>query len=155
MAAEIAMAPEERAALVGRTLDVLPGVLHLLAQASVEVSGEEPLTLTQVRLLRLLDAGARLTSELALRLGVSASTVSAAVDGLVRRGLVARVPSAEDRRTVPLEVTEAGAAAVRAARIRQERVLAGLFAALSPDERRALAEGMQALGRALETGGGP
>lgn len=155
MAAEIAMAAEERAALVGRTLDVLPGVLHLLAQASVEVSGEEPLTLTQVRLLRLLDAGARLTSELALRLDVSASTVSAAVDGLVRRGLVARVPSAEDRRTVPLEVTEAGAAAVRAARIRQERVLAGLFAALNPGERRALAEGMQALGRALETGAGP
>lgn len=154
MVAPLALPAAEDRTLVGCTLDVLPGVLHRLAQASVDGS-EEPLTLTQVRLLRLLDGGARLTSELALRVGVSASTVSAAVDGLVRRGLVARVPSARDRRTVPLQVTEAGAAAVRAARARQERVLAGLFETLTAAERRALGQGLRALGRALESGPDP
>lgn len=140
---------DQDAALVARTLDVLPGVIHLLAQASAEAYGEEPLTLTQVRLLRCLEAGSRLTSELAARLGLSASTVSAGVDGLVRRGLVERVPAAEDRRTVPLRVTLAGEGAVQAARQRQERALTALFAALSPEERSALRRGMTALGRAL------
>jgi DNA-binding MarR family transcriptional regulator len=153
MVADIATPVDRQEPLVARTLDVLPGVIHLLAQASAEAYGEEPLTLTQVRLLRCLEAGSRLTSELASRLGVSASTVSAAVDGLVRRGLIERVPSSEDRRTMPLRVTEAGEGAVAAARQRQERALAGLVAALTPGERRALGRGIAALGRALEAGG--
>ena len=137
-------------AAVARLREVLPGIYRLLAQASLDdAEGEEPLTLTQQRLLGRLAEGCRLTSELAERLGLSPSTVSAVVDGLVRRGLVERLPPGVDRRTTPLRATPAGAAAAAAARRRQDRALAELLAHLSPAELQALGSGLAGLRRAL------
>jgi len=49
-------------------------------------------------------------SDYAARTGRSASRMTRVVDGLVARGLVVRVPGS-DRRTLMLELTEAGRAA--------------------------------------------
>jgi DNA-binding MarR family transcriptional regulator len=134
-------------------LDVLPRIVRVLTHASTtSAPGEEPLTLTQFRLLRELALGPLLTGELAARLDVTAATVSAAIDGLVRRGMIERLPSAGDRRMIPLRRSPAGAAAAVAARERQGQALSALFASMSPDALGQLSAGLRALGRALDDG---
>lgn len=75
------------------------------------------LTVPQFRCLALLrrNPGCGL-GELAERIGLSDPSMSKLVDGLVRRGLVARAPGLDDRRRVALALTEAGAGLLAAAR---------------------------------------
>jgi DNA-binding MarR family transcriptional regulator len=133
---------------VGLALDVLPGMVRLLQQAAA--GDGEGLTLTQIRLLKHIAGGCALTSELAERLEVTPATVSGAIDALVRRGLVERLPSGGDRRAVPLRVTSDGHAALDAGRARQEAALAELLAGLRPRERWGLALGLRGVQRAIE-----
>lgn len=66
-------------------------------------------TLPQFRTLVVLAArGARRTQDIAEELQVNPSTGSRMVDRLVRKGLVRRVRSDDDRRTVELRLTKAG-----------------------------------------------
>ena len=148
------MGEEDRAPVVVATaLEVLPVVLRLLRQAAA--GGDAALTLTQFRLLKLLGGGAAGTTQLAAALEVTPATVSAAVAGLVRRGLVERLAGGSDRRTVPLGRTVAGDVAVAAARTRQQAVLVELAARLRPAERRALAVALRGLARLLAPPGDP
>ena len=62
-----------------------------LAKVAGTALVEADLTLPQYRVLVFLDAGERPASHVAALLGVAPSTVTAAVDGLVARGLVASV----------------------------------------------------------------
>jgi DNA-binding MarR family transcriptional regulator len=131
-------------------LEVLPRIVRLLTLASANPGpGPEPLTLTQFRLLKHLGEGPLMTTVLAARLEVTPATVSAAIDGLVRRGMVERLPSTGDRRAVPLRCTPDGHAALEAARARQHAALSRLFSALSPQETRELADGLRAVRRVL------
>jgi DNA-binding MarR family transcriptional regulator len=125
-------------------LDVLPRLVRRLAEVSTG-DPTQPLTLSQVRLLKRVAAGCRLMSELAGDLDVAPPTVSAAVDGLVRRGLLLRQGGAADRRTVPLVLTAAGEAALAAAQARQVRALTDMFAHLDEGARQALGVGLRAL----------
>lgn len=68
------------------------------------------LTSAQYRALVQLGEGAEASSSLAAKLAVSRPSVTAVVEGLVQRGLVARQQSAADRRWVSVELTEAGRA---------------------------------------------
>lgn len=69
------------------------------------------LTLPQLRVLLQVRRTPGITiGRLAGQLGVTVSTVSGLVTKLVDRGLVVRTPSAQDRRQLPLQVTETGAA---------------------------------------------
>jgi long-chain acyl-CoA synthetase len=73
------------------------------------------LTLAQFRVLSLVAGGDERSSLLAERLAVAKPTITAVVDGLVERGLVAREAVAGDRRSLRLTLTKQGAAALRAA----------------------------------------
>lgn len=79
-------------------------------------------------------------SELAADLGMAPASITARVDGLLRRDFVRRIPSAVDRRRVDVELTDAG----RAAWLRAMDVVGGeehrLLGALTPDERRLLSD---------------
>jgi DNA-binding MarR family transcriptional regulator len=66
------------------------------------------LTLPQYRLLAMVATGDRQASQLAGRLALSKPTITAVVDGLVERGLLARSEVAGDRRAVHLSLTSAG-----------------------------------------------
>ncbi len=137
-----------RSGTVARALEVLPGMVRVLQQAAA--GGGEGLTLTQIRLLKHIAGGCTLTCDLADRLEVTPATVSGAIDGLVRRGLVERLPSGADRRAVPLGVTREGRGALDAGRARQEAALAALLADLRPREVWGLALGLRGIQRALE-----
>jgi long-chain acyl-CoA synthetase len=87
----------------------------------------------QYRILILLSDGSTMSSALASRLAVSPPSVSSVVDGLVNRGLVKRRHGEDDRRRVPLELTDEGreilARADREVDVRLADLLANLGAA--------------------------
>src|SRR5882672_10949506 len=87
--------------------------LALAARSLERAAGD--LTLAQYRVLAFVAAGHERSSIVAEGLALAKPTVTATVDWLVERGLVAREAVAGDRRSVRLAVTRAGAAALRAA----------------------------------------
>ena len=66
------------------------------------------LTLPQFRLLAMVALGGERSTALAGRLSLSKPTITAAVDGLVERGLVTREMVEGDRRAVKVEITAGG-----------------------------------------------
>jgi long-chain acyl-CoA synthetase len=72
------------------------------------------LTLPQYRLLVMVAGGDQRASKLAGRLALSKPTVTAAVDGLVERGLLIRSEVPCDRRAVDLSLTDEGRRALAA-----------------------------------------
>jgi DNA-binding MarR family transcriptional regulator len=73
------------------------------------------LSLSQYRVLWLLDAGPTISSALAERLAVRPPSVTAVVDGLVGRGLVERRHGEDDRRQVSHTLTDQGRLVLAAA----------------------------------------
>jgi DNA-binding MarR family transcriptional regulator len=91
------------------------GPVDGLAQLSFLVLGtlerraaEHDVSLVQTRLLGVLRDRRPTMQELAKLLGLDKSSVSGLVDRAERRGLVARVPSAADRRSVLVSLTDSG-----------------------------------------------
>ena len=139
--------PQELARL---GLDVLPRLMRLVAAAAGHREGEGLMGLTQFRVLKRLASRPWLGSELAQELRVSPPTISAAIDSLVRKGLVERGETAEDRRMVPLRLTPAGVRCFQATQARALAELAQVMERIQPDDRAALARGLQAVARAME-----
>jgi DNA-binding MarR family transcriptional regulator len=112
--------------------------LHAGTAASERVVG---LSSAQLFVLRQLHAEPEQSlGDIARRTRTTQSSVSEVVGRLVKRGLVAREPSARDRRRAVLTLTAAGAAVVATApETVQERLVAG-FGRLDPAAQRALAE---------------
>ncbi len=86
-----------------------------LAQLAFVVHGilerraaEHDVSIIQVRLLGVLRDRLPTMNELGKLLGLDKSSVSGLVDRAERRGLVARSPSAEDRRAVRVSLTDRG-----------------------------------------------
>jgi DNA-binding MarR family transcriptional regulator len=129
----------------GQALDVVMTLVRLLR----DTAAAGGLSLTDVRLLKRLAERVRTASDLAADLDLTAATVSVALDGLVRRGLVERRDPGDDRRSVPLAATSAGRAILDAARGRQIEALGALVAGLRPAERRALRVALSGLARVL------
>jgi DNA-binding MarR family transcriptional regulator len=71
--------------------------------------------------------------------------------GLAERGLVDRIPCEDDRRVVRLELTPAGRRVLDRAHSRRNAWLAKRFAALTDDERVALAEAITVIERVGRT----
>lgn len=85
---------------------------------------------------------------LAGHLGVGTSTLSEAIDGLVRRGFVQRRRHEDDRRKVDFMVTEAGLDALSTGSPLDPESLREALDLLDPNERRQAVEGMSLLARA-------
>jgi DNA-binding MarR family transcriptional regulator len=87
--------------------------------------------------------------ELAARERVSPPAMTKHVDRLERDGLVARTPSAEDRRRVGVSLTEEGQRVLRRVRSRRTAWLAHRLRGLSPEELAAVAAAVEPLRRLL------
>jgi len=106
------------------------------------------LTLSDYRVLTAVAGGEGRASRLARRLAVGKPSVSASVDSLVRRGLLARRVGAGDQRAIDLTVTPTGHDVLGDA----DRAIAGLvtdIASRTPDPEGTLAA-LAAFGTALE-----
>ncbi len=84
-------------------------IVHNLDLLRLRVWEERGITLPQLRILFILRAQPGMTTNaLASQLGLSAATVSGLIEKLVKAGLVERRQDPEDRRLIPLHLTDAG-----------------------------------------------
>ena len=89
-----------------RILAVFDGLMHRLMASHAPELNLIDLTMSQTKALYLvLAAGQLRMSELAARLGVTSSTATGVVDGLVSHGLLARHEDPADRRQVVVSAT--------------------------------------------------
>ena len=116
-----------------------------LAQLSFLIQGllerraaEHDLSIVQTRLLGVLRDRTPTMNELARFLGLDKSSVTGLVDRAERRGLVARVPSATDRRAVLVSLTDEGRSFVSKAAAAFEADVSALLSRLPPRERETL-----------------
>lgn len=94
------------------------------------------LTLSQyILLVPLLTASPLPVGELASQASIAPPTATRAIDGLVERGLVERLPHATDRRSVVVALTPAGAKALKRKRTILRRKRNKALAQLDPAER--------------------
>lgn len=109
-------------------------LIHNADALRLRVWEDYGVTLPQLRILFMLRAHPdATTSTLAKLLGLTAPTVSAQVDKLVRAGLIARGDRAADRRVIPLALTEAGRGAVGAISQTHQMYLSSLAEDLGAD----------------------
>lgn len=101
-------------------------------------------------LSHLASGGFPTPTELATHLGIGASTLSEAVDRLVRRGLAARAPDPDDGRRVRYRVTEAGDDALDASSVLSKRRLEGVMRMLDEADRERAVAGLELLAAACK-----
>jgi DNA-binding MarR family transcriptional regulator len=95
----------------------------------------------ELRALVLLGSqGRTIMTDFASELGVPLSTATHAVDRLVRKGLVTRVRSEQDRRVVQVEMSPQGRAIQTVLRSQHQAAARNWLAPLSSSERGALLE---------------
>jgi MarR family transcriptional regulator, lower aerobic nicotinate degradation pathway regulator len=116
-----------------------------LAQLSFLIQGilerrarEQGLSVIQIRLLGVLRDRTPTMNELARLLGLDKSSVTGLVDRAERRGLVARVASTADRRSVLVSLTGQGRSIVSAGAARFSADISLLLEHLPPPDRDAL-----------------
>lgn len=85
-------------------------------------------------LLLLYFRGAMPTSELAVAMGIPASTMTSMIKRLVRKGLVERQHSPKDGRVILVQLTESGCDLALKVKTTMERMYARIQSALTPDE---------------------
>lgn len=101
-------------------VDALVQAAFLVMGVLTRVAAEHELSLTQLRVLGVLRDRRPRMAQLAEHLGLDKSSVSGLIERAERRGLVERLPSAEDARATEVAITGAGRrlAAVGAEQIR-------------------------------------
>ncbi len=135
------------AVVVGETLidAVLTASRVLVAVAARSLSDlDEDITLPQYRALVVLAAhGPQRAVDLAESLGVTAGTGSRMIERLVRKQLVTRSRSREDRRTTRIHLTEVGREVVSRVTARRRAEIGRILQAVPLDRRAALAESLR------------
>ena len=117
--------------------------------ADAERSG---LTGPQVTVMAsLVSRGPMTLTELSRTLGMSHSTASGIVDRLQAQGLVRRTPDATDRRRTQITVTEPVTRYVRELEEGPSGRLAAALKSASPDQRRAIQQGLSLLRELLQS----
>ncbi|MDP9867244.1 MULTISPECIES: MarR family winged helix-turn-helix transcriptional regulator [Streptosporangium] len=111
------------------------------------VAAGQPLTSQQYAVLGSLEGGPRRMTELAEEHGVQLPTMTVQINRLEEPGLVTRGADPADARVRAVELTEEGRA--RLAAVRQARIayLTGQLAALTAEERAAIAAALPALAK--------
>ena len=141
-------APSEAVALADRLRPVL---LHLSRHLRREVPGTG-LTAGQLEILALVAHRPGVgVNELAGQVGITAASMSNAIDKLEAAGLAVRTrEAAGDRRRVGVAVTPEGETAVREARGSRTAWLASRIRALHPADRESLTAAIPALEEIVE-----
>lgn len=121
-----------------------------LAKVSGSALADADLTLPQYRVLVFLVPRGRPASHVAGLLGVTPSTVTSVVDGLVARGLVERSSDPADRRRVVLSLTPSGLDTVALGDRVVGAALDRLLARLAPGDAETALVGLEQLNKAME-----
>jgi MarR family transcriptional regulator, lower aerobic nicotinate degradation pathway regulator len=120
------------------TVDALAQASFLIQGTLERRAGEQGISLIQTRLLGILRDRKPTMNELAQLLGLDKSSTSGLVDRAERRGLVKRLPSQIDRRSVRVSLTPEGRALVGAVAHDFDQDIAAIVDPLDPAERATL-----------------
>ncbi|MFN8574721.1 MAG: MarR family transcriptional regulator [Gemmatimonadaceae bacterium] len=132
-------------------LHALRTVIGALSQSARKVEQRTGVTNAQLFLLHQLNAEGPLTvSELADRVRTTQSTVSIVVARLVRAKLVAKTRSAADARRAVVTLSSVGREVLRRAPPAPTAALLRAVDRLAPRDAQALADGLEALRKALK-----
>ena len=127
--------PPQSPQLAEAVLEIAQLVTRLVAPA-VRRRQPRQLSLSHMRAMGFLDANPDATlSDVAAYVGLRLPSTSSLIDGLVRRGLVARRAAAGDRRRLRLRVTAAGKGALQIARTAAQAALDARLAGLAAGDR--------------------
>jgi DNA-binding MarR family transcriptional regulator len=137
---------------VAAVLDAYPRIYFACHRRHVyDAEQRRVVSANQASILDHLDpVESAVLSDLAKHMGVTASTMSLAVDRLERNGYVARERDAADRRRVRVRLTESGARIRRANSVLDPALVAEMLDHLSANERRAALRALQTLARAAD-----
>ncbi len=108
------------------------------------------MTVGQFQAMRRIRKGFDTVSALAEASRTSRPAVSKAVDALVNKGLVSRLPDERDRRHVHLTLTDEGSRLLEAVYDQAEAWLREKFQSLPPDELATLREALPILQKAFD-----
>ncbi len=124
-------------------------VYHRMRRAVEEGMSGSGLTLARTKVLAQLRRGAARPGVLAGECGVAPRTITDAIDGLERDGLVVRQADPADRRATLVAVTSEGQAALAGASARREELLRLVFGALGADDRATMTRLLSTLDHAV------
>jgi len=96
----------------------------------------------------LLHKGPMPVNTIGPKVFLTPGSISVAVDRLLKRGLVSRTNSSEDRRVRVVDLTPAGRGLIEQVFAAHARQVDRLAEVLSPKERRQIARGLKAFGKA-------
>lgn len=100
---------------------------------------DQGMTLPQMHTLEILGVGEPLRmKELAQKMGVTTGTLTVQIDRLERNGMVRRRPHDEDRRSILVELTDAGREMFRVHHGMHQQLTRDITAGLSDDDRQRL-----------------
>jgi DNA-binding MarR family transcriptional regulator len=119
-------------------LDALVQASFLIQELLEQRAGEHGISLIQTRLLGILRDRTPTMNELAQMLGLDKSSTTGLVDRAQRRGLVRRVPSQLDRRSVRVRLTDEGREHVQAVASAFAADIAAMLEPLTVEDRDAL-----------------
>ena len=120
------------------TVDALAQVSFLVQGTLERRAAEHDCSLIQTRLLGILRDRKPTINELARLLTLDKSSVSGLVDRAQRRGLVRRIPSMIDRRSVRVTLTDEGRRLISLVGSRFEEDVAKMLSPLNSEETRLL-----------------
>lgn len=136
-------------------MNALRRLVHALRASSTAVQRDTGVSGAQLFVLQqLAQQPVASLNELAARTRTHQSSVSAIVSRLAERRLVTRHPSAEDARRTEIALTPAGAALLADAPPTVQTSLVAALRRLTADQRRTLADGLEAWVESAGVAGG-
>lgn len=128
---------------------VLIKAYHALLGFTEHTIKESGLSDSEFRILEaLLHKGPMPVNTIGPKVFLTPGSISVAVDRLLKRGLVSRTNSAEDRRVRVVDLTPTGRRTIEQVFATHSRHCDRLAEVLSPKERRQIARGLKAFGKA-------
>lgn len=141
----------EKEELIREIIELQRKVDRARRQYELDVWMALPLSIAQLKSLFFI-SNQRSTNlgKLAAALGVTPTNVTGIVDRLVKKGLVTRTESDQDRRILLLRATDDGEELVAKLRERRRGHMSEVLARMSVDELATLAQGFASLVKAVE-----
>lgn len=152
MALEDKLAATEQGGLIDEALDLQHRVGLALQRSAITRWVELELTMAQFKAAMVVaQKGLLSVNAIAEILGVTQSTVSHLVDRLEQVAIVERVADTEDRRRTLVQLAPRGAELMETLRQGHRGESYALLSRLSPDDLRALIQGIRAILQLLES----
>lgn len=136
---------------IDRFWETVPPLWNLVrSHIRATATGNFDITVEQFHVLRYVRRGSGSMSELATAKNISRPAISQAVDVLVKKGLLTRIQSTQDRRYVDLALTDEGNALLDTVFKENREWMKTRMSSMSADELETIAKAMVVMKKMME-----